>query len=535
MARLNSMKPWPLIAAYLALYVFMDWVSYIHPVLPLAITPWNPPPGLSLAFLLLYGVRQWPALFIAALLAEIFVRGIPAPFPYLAASSLLLTACYTGAAALLLGPLRFDTRFSSLRDLSWLLAVALGGALLAALAYVSIYTLAGLVPTQEFMANILRFWVGDVIGIIVAAPLILSLAHHQTGRRATNTREMMAQAASTILALWVIFGLEFTDEFKFFYLLFLPLIWIAMRHGVRGATLAILGTQLGLIAAVQAGGHKAAAVIELQLLMLALAITGLFLGMAVTSRRLLEDRLLEQQAELDRALRFAAAGEMTSALAHELNQPLSALTSYLHSCQLLLTQPKIQHTLLTDTMGKAVDEARRAGQVVHRLRNFYRGGIVQRQQISILPFLQEGIAPLLNRAERHNISIRISCPQKLPDIRADRVQMETVLHNLVYNSIDAIAGGRSARREIVIAASVLSADEICVCISDTGPGIPPEKQPRVFEPFTTGKIDGTGLGLAISRSLVEANHGKIWLDNSFAGGARFCFSVPVSTSTGNHD
>lgn len=529
------MRRWLLFAAYLALYVFMDWVSYIHPVLPLAITPWNPPPGISLAFLLLYGVRQWPALFIAALLAEIFVRGVPAPLPYLAASSLLLTACYTGAAALLLGPLRFDTKFSSLRDLSWLLAVAPGGALLAALAYVSIYTAAGLVPTQEFMANILRFWVGDVIGIMVAAPLILSLARRQAGSRAAGTREIAAQAASIALTLWVIFGLEFTDEFKFFYLLFLPLIWIAMRHGVRGATLAILGTQLGLIAAVQAGGHKAAAVIELQLLMLALAITGLFLGMAVTSRRLLEERLREQQAELAHALRFAAAGEMASALAHELNQPLSALTSYLHSCQLLLARPETRHALLTDTMEKAVDEARRAGQVVHRLRNFYRGGVVQRQRIPVLAFLQESVAPLLNRAERHDISVRIACPPKLPDLRADRVQLETVLHNLVYNSIDAIADARSDRREIVIEASASSADEVRICVSDSGTGIPSKIQPKVFEPFTTGKIDGTGLGLAISRSLVEAHHGKIWLDKAFAGGARFCFSVPASIPTGNHD
>ncbi|MBZ0095554.1 MAG: MASE1 domain-containing protein [Sulfuricella sp.] len=528
------MKSWPLFAGYLILYVFMDWVSYIHPLLPLAITPWNPPPGLSLTFLLLHGLGKWPVLFFAALLAEIFVREIPAPFAYLAASSLALTACYSGAAALLLGPLRFDTRFRSLRDLSWFLAVVLAGALLAALAYVAIYAFAGLVPPDKLLPSILRFWVGDVIGIMVIVPLLLAHTPFKTIRW-RPTRETAAQGASVVLALWVIFGLEFTDEFKFFYLLFLPLVWITMRHGIRGATLAILGTQLGLIAAVQVGGHKAAAVIELQLLMLALAITGLFLGMAVSSRRLLEDRLREQQVELDRALRFAAAGEMTSALAHELNQPLSALTSYLHSCQLLLTQPEIQHTLLTGTMGKAVDEARRAGQVVHRLRNFYRGGIVQRQQISIPAFLQEGIAPLLNRAERHNISVRISCPQKLPDIRVDRVQMETVLHNLVYNSIDAIAGARSARREIIIDASVFSADEICICTSDTGPGITSEMQPQVFEPFTTGKIDGTGLGLAISRSLVEANHGKIWLDKSFAGGARFCFSVPVSTSTGNHD
>jgi signal transduction histidine kinase len=91
------------------------------------------------------------------------------------------------------------------------------------------------------------------------------------------------------------------------------------------------------------------------------------------------------------------------------------------------------------------------------------------------------------------------------------------------------------RREIIVDASVLSADEICICVSDTGPGIPSEMQPQVFEPFTTGKTDGTGLGLAISRSLVEANHGKIWLDKPIMGGTRFCFSVPVSIPTGNHD
>lgn len=513
----------------------MDWVSYIYPVLHLAITPWNPPPGLSLAFLLLYGLRQWPALFVAALLAELFVHGVPAPLPYLAASSLLLTICYTGAAALLLGPLRFNPKFSSLRDLSWLLAVALGAAWLAGLAYVSIYSVAGLVTPQKFMASILRFWVGDVIGIMIIVPMILSLAKHRIDNRAVNGKELMAQAASIALMLWLIFGLEFADEFKSFYLLFLPLIWISMRHGVKGAALAILGTQLGLIASVQASSYKTAAVFELQLLMLALAITGLFLGMAVSSRRLLEDRLLEQQAELDRALRFANAGEMASALAHELNQPLSALTSYLHSCRLLLAQPEIQRNLLGDTVGKALNEARRGGQVIHRLRDFYRSGIVQSQRISVQPFLQESIAPLVNRAERRNISIRIACPQNLPDIRADRVQMETVLHNLVYNSIDAIAGAGSTCREIIIEASMLSASEICLCVSDSGPGVSSEIQPHVFEPFTTGKVDGTGLGLAISRSLVEANHGKIWLHKTFAGGARFCFSVPVSLPAKNHE
>lgn len=528
------MKTMRFSAGYLILYVFLDWVSYIHPVLPLAITPWNPPPGLSLAFLLLCGLRKWPALFIAALLAETFVREIPVPFVYLAASSLALTACYGGAAVLLLGPLRFDTKFASLRDLSWFLAVAFVGALLASIAYVSIYTVAGLVPPDKFLASMLRFWVGDVIGIIVVAPLLLAFAPFKVGSQRLPGWESTAQAASVALALWLIFGLEFTDEFKFFYLLFLPLIWIAMRHGIRGATIAILGVQLGLIAAVQWGGHKTTTVVELQLLMLALAITSLFLGMAVTGRREIENRLREQQAELDHALRFAVAGEMTSALAHELNQPLSAISSYIRSCQLLLSKPGNHKALLEETMEKAVNEAGRAGQVVHRLRDFYRSGTVRRDQIDVALLLHLGTEPLLKRAERHGIDVRIAVPAGLPAIRADRVQIETVLHNLVSNAIDAITTAQASQPEITIDAAT-SPTGIRICVADTGHGIPAETQQHIFEPFTTSKPGGTGLGLAICRSLIEANGGKLWLEENTRQGARFCFTLPVDPETDDHD
>lgn len=528
------MKSWPLFAGYLILYVFMDWVSYIHPLLPLAITPWNPPPGLSLAFLLLHGLGKWPALFFAALLAEIFVREIPAPFAYLAASSLALTACYSGAAALLLGPLRFDTRFRSLRDLSWFLAVVLAGTLLAALAYVAIYTFAGLVPPDKLLPSILRFWVGDMIGIMVVVPLLLVHTPFKAIRW-RPTGETTAQAASVALALWLIFGLEFTDEFKFFYLLFLPLIWIATRHGVRGATIAILAMQLGLIGAVQWGGHKAATVVELQLLMLALAITGLFLGMAITGRREAEVRLRAQQTELDRALRFAAAGELASALAHELNQPLSALSSYIRSCQLLLSRPGDQHALLEETMEKSVREAERAGKVVHRLRDFYRSGAVRPERIGLVQLLRGDIEPLLSRAAHYGISVRSTTSPEMPAVWADRGQIETVLHNLISNAIDAIATAQPDRREIIVEAASASPGKARICVADSGQGVPGELKQRIFDPFTTGKRGGTGLGLAISRSLVKANGGELWLEENPGGGARFCFTLPVNQEPETHD
>lgn len=343
-----------IIAGYIALYVFLDWLSYIHPVLPVAITPWNPPPGLSLVFLLRFGLRNWPALFVAAFLAEVLVRGIPAPLPWLAFSSCALTGCYVAIAARLADTARIGERFDNLRDLTRFLAVILPGTLAAALAYVAIFTLAGLVPEAGFFANVLRFWVGDAIGVMVVTPLLLVHGAGNARRLRDGWRpaaEMLLQAVSVLLALWLIFGVELTDEFKFFYLLFLPLIWVAMRHGIQGATIAIAGIQLGLIAILQWSGRSDTEVLEFQLLMATLTVTGLFLGLAVTNRRKVEEQLRLRQAKLNQALRMAAAGEMASAFAHELNQPLSAISNYLRACQLMLTMPDEQRELLSETIG----------------------------------------------------------------------------------------------------------------------------------------------------------------------------------------
>lgn len=515
------------IAGYLVLYIFLDWVSYLHPVLPVAITPWNPPPGLSLVFLLRYGQRNWAALFVAALLAEVLVRGIPAPLPWLAASSLALAACYAAIAALLGGKMKISGDFSQSRDLPRFLAVILPGTLVAALAYVAIFTQAGLVAEPEFFANVLRFWVGDAIGVMVVTPLLLVHGAESSPLRRgwRPSGEMLAQAAGVLAALWLIFGVEYTDEFKFFYLLFLPLIWIAMRHGIHGATIAILGIQLGLIGALQWGGHRAAAVVEFQLLMAALTVTGLFLGMAVTSRREVEEQLRNRQAELNQALRMAAAGEMASALAHELNQPLSAISTYLRACQMMLAQPGDQRAPLSETMDRVVAEAGRAGQVVHRLRDFYRSGELRLESLAVQPLLEGGLAALKKRAERHGVMIGLKVAAGLPEVVADRMQIETVLHNLVSNAIDAFGGSRHG--VIEVSAELGENGEVRVCVADNGPGIAPEMVGRLFAAFATSKPEGMGLGLAITRSMLEAHGGKLWADPVADGGARFCFTLPA--------
>jgi two-component system sensor kinase FixL len=515
-------------ALYVVAYVFLDWVSYLYPVRPLAITPWNPPPGLSLVLLLVLGLRAWPALLLAAFLAELLVREVPASPIYLLAASALVTLCYT-AIAMALRRLRFDPGFTRLRDLFWLAMVVVPGTLVIALLYVGFYELVGVLRDEEFVASVLRFWIGDTIGIMVTVPLLL-VHGPRVARRAwaRPTREMLAQALGIALALWIIFGVPYTDEYKFFYLLFLPLVWIAMRHGIEGATIALPAIQLGLIAALGWAGHGAHAVVEFQFLMLALTITGLFLGMAVSERRRTQEALTAREAELHRAQRLAGASEMASALAHELNQPLTALSNYARACQEMLRLPGDQRARLTAATDRRVDETVRAARVVERLREFFRAGALRLERLDAGALVRAAIETVEKRAVREHVTLRAQLPPDLPPLAVDRVHMETALHNLLVNAIEALRGRERGARFVDVSAGRRDEATMAIRVCDSGPGVPPDVGARLFQPFVTGKAGGMGLGLAISRTLVEAHGGSLALAPDEGSGACFEIVLPLA-------
>lgn len=520
----------PVWALYLICYVGLDWLSYIYAVQPLAITPWNPPPALSLILLLRYGLSNWPVVLLAAMLAEILVRETPVSLVFVLLSSMALTLTYTGVAALLLRVVRIDVGLRSLRDLSRLTVVIVPGTLLAASAYVSIYTFAGSVLPISWMNDVMRFWLGDLIGIIVLAPLLLVfLADRPDFSWFRPSLEIVLQTLSILVTLWVTFGLEISDKHKFFYPLFLPLIWIAMRHGIRGATMAVVLIQTGLILALFWTGQQVATVIDFQYLMLALAITGLFMGMAVTERQLVQNALSLREIELNQALRFAGAAEMTSALAHELNQPLAAIANYVRACEMMVESSAQPHPLLKETMGKVVREVTRAGEAVHRLRDFFRFGVLQLERQSVDTMLREAVRSVEMYSARHDVGIILRVASDLPEVWVDRVQIEIVLHNLILNAIQAIASSTVDRREVILEARPAEGEPgwVRVAVHDFGPGVAQEVAAGLFYAFSTTKTEGMGLGLAISRSLVEAHGGRLWLDGEAKSGARFCFTLPT--------
>ena len=516
-----------IVAGYVVAYVALDWVSYIHPLGPFAITPWNPPPGLSLTLLLTQGLAFAPALFVAGFAAEVVVRGLPAGAIAAAGSSAVIAIGYTAAARMLRNRARIDLQLRSVRDVAWLVGATAAATLFVAIGYVAIYFVAGRIPADALVRSAIQLWVGDALGILITAPVLLAVLDPRRAVHAFRwSWEAGAQGAAVIAALWIVFGIDPAHAARFFYLLFLPLIWIGMRHGVRGASWTLLAMQLGIVGAVQIQGLASATLLELQVFMVALAITGLFLGAVVTERRRAGEALEAREAELQRSLRLAAAAETASALAHELNQPLSAIATYVRACAILAEHPEENRARLVETMGTVTTEVARAGDVVRRLREFFRSGSSRLEHVSVSRLLASAAERAAPRLERHRIALTVECDPALAGVLVDRLQIETVLHNLIANAVDAITAGDPAERAIRLRAVRDAHGAVRITVRDTGPGFPAGSPPDAFPPFATTKPHGMGLGLAISRSIVESHGGRLVAD-PVERGASFSFTLPA--------
>jgi C4-dicarboxylate-specific signal transduction histidine kinase len=251
--------------------------------------------------------------------------------------------------------------------------------------------------------------------------------------------------------------------------------------------------------------------------------------MAVTSRRAVEERLRVQAAELNHALRLAAAGEMAAALAHELNQPLSAIGSYAGACRKMLSMRPVDLEQINAAMDKMGREVGRAGEVVHRLRDFFRDGTLRLESLAVKQLVGEGLEPLIRKIESKGMALHVQLQENLPAVQVDRVQIATVMRNLVSNAMEAFAIAPERPCEIHVTAVSSGPDRVNICVEDNGPGITAAMLDNIFAPFSTSKAKGMGLGLSISRALVEAHGGKLWAEVPSSGGARFCFSLPAET------
>jgi two-component system sensor kinase FixL len=244
----------------------------------------------------------------------------------------------------------------------------------------------------------------------------------------------------------------------------------------------------------------------------------------ISERQKTETRLQELQSELVHISRLTAMGEMASTLAHELNQPLSAIANYLKGSRRLLEQAQDDKSpMLRDALDKAADQAIRAGQIIRRLRDFVSRGESERQVENVPKLIEEASALALVGAKELGVRVRMQFHPDADLVLADRVQIQQVLLNLIRNAIDAMADSRT--RELLIGTRLVDDEMIEVSVADSGPGIAPEVAGQLFQPFITTKRQGMGVGLSISRTIVDAHGGRIWVESNPGGGTVFRFTL----------
>ncbi len=245
----------------------------------------------------------------------------------------------------------------------------------------------------------------------------------------------------------------------------------------------------------------------------------------LTDQQLTEDRLKELQSEVTHMSRFTALGEMASTLAHEINQPLTAISNYLKGSRRLLERMEGENVdMLRDAVSKAADQALRAGQIIRRLREFVARGESERRIESLPKLIEDASTLALVGAREHGIAVTFRLDPGADLVLADRIQIQQVLVNLMRNAID-VMSERGEIRRLDIATVAGPDDQVEVTVADTGSGLAPEVARQLFQPFVTTKRKGMGLGLSICRTIVEAHGGKIWVESPADGGTIFHFTL----------
>ncbi len=244
----------------------------------------------------------------------------------------------------------------------------------------------------------------------------------------------------------------------------------------------------------------------------------------LTERQQTEARLQELQSELVHISRLTAMGEMASTLAHELNQPLAAISNYIKGSQRMLEAATDEDSVtLRDALGKAADQAMRAGHIIRRLRDFVSRGESERRVENITKLIEEASALALVGIKDRGIRVQFHFDPSVDLVLADRVQVQQVLLNLIRNAIDSME--TAPVRELLISVMPDEGNHIRVSVSDSGSGIAPEIAEQLFQPFVTTKRQGMGVGLSISRTIIEAHGGRIWVEANAKGGTTFHFTL----------
>ena len=249
----------------------------------------------------------------------------------------------------------------------------------------------------------------------------------------------------------------------------------------------------------------------------------------------LEHEVREMQSELTHATRLSELGEMAAGIAHEINQPLTAISTYANACHRMLANEQSDAEEMLNTLHLITDQAQRAGEVVRRLRAFTKKRLGQRQLLEINEIIDSTIRLVESDIRARNFRLDKRLASKLPKVFADNVQIQQVILNLIRNAMDAMENVPSGENVVTIESNSDDDNHVRVSISDQGIGLTEEIAEKIFDSFFTTRDTGTGLGLSISRSIITAHGGVIDYSPNQEGGVSFYFTLPAAVETENGD
>jgi two-component system sensor kinase FixL len=255
----------------------------------------------------------------------------------------------------------------------------------------------------------------------------------------------------------------------------------------------------------------------------------LFTGLVrdISARRRAEDEARRWSADLAHAARLSTIGELTSGIAHEVNQPLTAIVSFAEACLRMLRSGKADSQKLEDALGQIAVQGQRAGHIIRHLRQLARKGESERVQIDLGHLVRDVLGLFSNELHASGIALHLMLDESGPAVKCDRIQIEQVVLNLVRNAMDVLEEGPAEGRELTIRTRADSGGTIELTVEDTGEGLGADGGERIFELFFTTKADGLGMGLSISRTIIEDHGGRLWASPHPGGGAIFHVTLPA--------
>ena len=478
-------------------FIVVDKLSYIHPIGHLNITPWNPPAALDVLFLYWAGSAWMAWLYITLGLADVLVRNISFFTPAVVLGNAVLVACYASIAFFFKFLLKTRPQIYERNQLLKLGAVLVIGSGITAVSYVSTQTMIGSIPSESTWEALHRFFIGDLLGFFVVLPLVFVATNK---RRQSQYKEMFSSGVFWMLlalllsCLWFVFSLPMDNQMNYFFSLFFVVGLFAATYSLPGATFAAAIVQLPLVFSTSGLGASPSVLMDLQIVMLTLSLTGLIIGMVVDER-------MQAEQQLRDSIQLIAAGELAGSLAHELHQPMSALSAYSESAMMLLSSEEDDvetRRKARDILKKVVSETLRASDIVRGLRSYFIGGASNLQSTSVKKMINDCVERLNVKNE---IKVETVYTHQNDTVMVDLVQMSTAIGNLLKNAMEASQPGMLVSIKVVD----IGAHTVCIQVIDQGEPLTEELVAQVFQPFYTQKKDGLGLGLSISKLLVENN------------------------------